>query len=134
MMDAILEIKRLVTSSSEATRHVSTINFQDLGALESSLHISFVSVRAEECDEATTSMIITDDETEKWDANRHEAKHKDAYLEKLQSKIISPVRNLVIILHKWPDFILNPETGAGAFASQMEHEDRFLEDAEDRPA
>ena len=94
MMDAILEIKRLVTSSSEATRHASTINFQDLGALESSLHISFVSVRAEECDEATASMI-TDDETEfEWDANRHEAKHKDAYLEKLQSKV-NPVRNLV---------------------------------------
>ena len=95
MMDAILEIKRLVTSSSEATRHASTINFQDLGALESSLHISFVSaVRAEECDEATASMI-TDDETEfEWDANWHEAKHKDTYLETLQSKV-NPVQNLV---------------------------------------
>jgi hypothetical protein len=98
MMDAILEIKRLVTSSSEATRHASTINFQDLGALESSLHISFVSVRAEECDEATSRSII--DETEfEWDANRHEAKQKDAYLEILQSKV-NPLGNLAIILYK----------------------------------
>ena len=69
MMDALLEIKGLVTSPSEATRHASTINFQDLGALESALHVSFVPVRADECDESVACRM-TDDETEiEWDTN-----------------------------------------------------------------
>ena len=60
MSNDIEIIKRLVSTSSEATRHASTIAEQDLDELEAALRISFVPVTDGAIEEAASQSIASD--------------------------------------------------------------------------
>lgn len=82
----IKDIKRMVTEASEHTRHASTINDQDLDKVEAALEICFVPVEDGSID-PETSIALGDDTEFQWDENKHEAKHRDEYIEAMQSKV-----------------------------------------------
>jgi hypothetical protein len=86
MQDDIVNIKRMVATSSEATRHASTISHQDLDSLESSLRICFVPV-SEDVLDATAAASFRDTAEMLWEVNKHEAAHRDEYLDTLTKQV-----------------------------------------------
>lgn len=89
MEENIKAIKRIVTEGSESTRHASTITAQDLDKVEASLDMCFVPVEDDPIDPETNS-ALQDDTEFKWEENKHEAKHRDAYIQAMQSKMNLP--------------------------------------------
>ena len=89
MVADIATIKRLVTASSQATRHAAVINDQDLDELEKSLHICFVPVTPENLSEDVTAALEDPIEFE-WEDNRHEARHRKEYLAELEKQVGAP--------------------------------------------
>lgn len=86
MQDDIVNIKRMVATSSEATRHASTISHQDFDSLESSLRICFVPV-SEDVLDATAAASFRDTAEMLWEVNKHEAAHRDEYLDTLTKQV-----------------------------------------------
>lgn len=89
MADNIMSIKRLVTASSESTRHASTIKDPDLDAVEAALQICFVPVETDNLDSASRAALEDNQEFQRED-NRHEARHRDDYLNVMASKVQLP--------------------------------------------
>jgi hypothetical protein len=84
------DIKRIVTESSEATRHASTITGPELDALEAALSTCFVPVNQETTDVDVRTAISDPTEFE-WEANKHEAQHRQQYMDVLQQQVRSPL-------------------------------------------
>ena len=84
MRDDIKAIKRLLT---KGTRRASTITAQDLDNVEASLDICFVPVLEDGPLRPESEDALQDDTELPWEDNEYEAKHIDACMQAMQSKV-----------------------------------------------